>query len=132
MPTIQPRSLRSTVDLIATLVMAIAAILLVARTNFWPVGGQLSLPPSGERTMEDIEAAHLSTDLSDVPRTGDSTAPVALIEFADFECPFCERFARETFQDIERQFIAVGDVQYIFRNFPLEDTHKSALDAAGA
>jgi protein-disulfide isomerase len=57
---------------------------------------------------------------------------VALIEFSDFQCPFCGKFARDTYVDIQREFVDTGKVEYIFRQFPLSNIHPLALDAARA
>jgi len=44
---------------------------------------------------------------------------VVLVEFADYECPFCARHAQTTAADINKQFIDSGEVQHVFFNFPL-------------
>ena len=61
---------------------------------------------------------------------GDPRAPVLIMEFSDFECPFCARFARATFPEIKKQLIDTGKVRYIFRDFPLQ-MHRHAPQAAG-
>jgi len=62
---------------------------------------------------------------------GDKNASVTLIEFADYQCPFCARFSRETLPQIERDYIAKGSVKFVFSNFPLEH-HPYAFKAAEA
>lgn len=65
------------------------------------------------------------------PRTkGVATAPVTVYEMSDFQCPFCKRFATETFPLIEKEYIATGKVRWIFINFPLESIHPNAMAAA--
>lgn len=65
------------------------------------------------------------------PRTkGVATAPVTVYEMSDFQCPFCRRFATETFPTIEKEFIATGKVQWVFINFPLTSLHPNAMAAA--
>lgn len=53
------------------------------------------------------------------------------LEFSDYECPFCGRFAMETYEQIQEQFVRSNRAQYVFRNFPL-DIHKQARPAASA
>lgn len=48
---------------------------------------------------------------------GEDTAPVKVVEFADFQCPACKRFALNTEPAIEREYIATGLVQWEYRNF---------------
>ena len=63
---------------------------------------------------------------------GEKNAKVTLIEFADYQCPFCARFYRETFPQIEENYIFTGKVKFFFRNFPLERSHPQAFKAAVA
>jgi protein-disulfide isomerase len=63
---------------------------------------------------------------------GAATAKVTLIEFSDFECPFCGRYSRETYAQIQREFVDTGKVRYVFRNAPIEDLHPRAFGAAVA
>ena len=63
---------------------------------------------------------------------GEKNAKVTLIEFADYQCPFCARFYRETFPQIQENYIFTGKVKFFFRNFPLERSHPQAFKAAVA
>ena len=67
--------------------------------------------------------------LDDDPKLGDDNAKVSIVEFSDFECPFCGNFVRETFEDLKREYIDTGKVSFVFKNFPL-NTHKNAMIAA--
>ena len=61
---------------------------------------------------------------------GSRSAKVVLVEFSDFQCPYCGRFARETLPTIDRTYVDSGRVLLAFREFPLETIHKLALNAA--
>jgi protein-disulfide isomerase len=63
---------------------------------------------------------------------GGKAAKIALIEFSDFQCPFCGQFARDTYPQIEREFIKSGEIAYVFFNLPLEQVHPHALRASEA
>jgi len=56
---------------------------------------------------------------------GDSTAPVQVLEFADFECPACGQFAVLTEPDIRHRLIESGQVSYRFFDFPLPGHHNT-------
>jgi protein-disulfide isomerase len=60
---------------------------------------------------------------------GSPTAPVTVYEMSDFQCPYCKRFARETFPRIEQSYIAPGKVRWVFINFPLTSVHVHAAAA---
>ena len=70
--------------------------------------------------------------LEDALFKGEKNAKVTLIEFADYQCPFCARFYRETLPQIEENYIFTGKVKFVFRDFPLEHSHPHAFKAAVA
>jgi len=63
------------------------------------------------------------------PFKGDKNAKLTLIEFADYQCPFCGRHFRETEPQIQRDYVKTGKVKFIFWDFPLK-SHKDAFKAA--
>lgn len=71
-------------------------------------------------------------DVANRPSRGSATAKVLLIEFSDYQCPFCERHTRDTHPQIAKEFIDTGKVRQVFMDLPLESIHKSAFKAAEA
>jgi protein-disulfide isomerase len=61
---------------------------------------------------------------------GSPSAPVTVYEMSDFQCPYCRRFALETFPVIEKEYISTGKVRWVFVNFPLTSIHSNAVAAA--
>jgi protein-disulfide isomerase len=61
---------------------------------------------------------------------GSPKAPVTVYEMSDFQCPYCRKFAQETFPAIDRSYITTGKVRWVFINFPLTDVHAHAAAAA--
>jgi protein-disulfide isomerase len=62
---------------------------------------------------------------------GKIDAPLTLVEFTDYECPFCKRFYETTFQTLKKNYIETGKLKFISRNMPLP-MHPHALKAAQA
>jgi protein-disulfide isomerase len=62
---------------------------------------------------------------------GDSGARVAIIEYADFECPYCGEYERKTFPLLLTDYIETGKVKYFYRDLPLPE-HARAMPAARA
>ena len=60
---------------------------------------------------------------------GSDTAPVTIIEYADFECGACAQFALLTAPDLKRRLVEAGRVRWIFRDFPLTSIHPNAVPA---
>lgn len=65
------------------------------------------------------------------PFKGQPGATLAIIEYADFECPFCRRFEREVYPQIRDNYISTGKVKYFHRDMPLP-FHEGAMPAARA
>ena len=65
------------------------------------------------------------------PVLGNSDAPVTFVEISDFQCPYCGKFARETFTQIKKEYIDNGKVNAVFKNFPLP-SHTYSQKAAEA
>lgn len=76
------------------------------------------------------EAAKLS--IAGAPVLGRADAPVTIIEFSDFECPFCQSFFASTLPQIRRDYIDTGKVRYVLMDFPLDRVHRKARKAAEA
>jgi len=62
---------------------------------------------------------------------GDPNAPITIVEFSDFECPFCSRFYSQTLIQLRTEYIDTGKVKLIYRDFPLS-FHPEAQPAAEA
>lgn len=67
----------------------------------------------------------------DDPVKGDKNAPVTIIEFSDFQCPYCGRFYSQTLSQIEEKYIKTGKAKFVYRDFPLS-FHQFAQKAAEA
>jgi len=70
-----------------------------------------------------------SLTVGDNPFKGDKDAKLVLMEFSDYQCPFCARHFRETFPQIEKDYINTGKLRYVFRDFPIESIHREAFKA---
>jgi len=87
---------------------------------------QPAAPPSPV-TPESMEMS-----LTDAHAKGGAGARLVLVEFSDFQCPFCGRHAKQTMPQIEREYVSTGKLLYVMRNLPLEQIHPDAFRAASA
>ncbi len=62
---------------------------------------------------------------------GSKNAPLTIVEFTDYQCPFCQRFHVTTFPDLKKNYIDTGKVRFYSRDLPL-DFHANAMQAAEA
>ena len=77
----------------------------------------------------DLEVVDVSVD--DDAVLGDVDAPVTIVEFSDFQCPYCQSFYKETLSLLIKNYVDEGKVKIIYRDFPLSG-HAQANVAAQA
>lgn len=73
-----------------------------------------------------------SISIDDDPVLGLPDAPVTIVEFSDFECPFCSRFHQETLPLIKETYIQAGAAKLVYRDFPIDRIHPNARLAHAA
>lgn len=69
--------------------------------------------------------------VGDAPTRGNKNAKVAVVEFTDFECPYCGRHHRQTFSRLDSDYISTDKIQYIAKDFPLS-FHTNGVSSAVA
>lgn len=126
------RRWRLTLDVLTTAAMLIASSVLVWAVVFprSQPARDLSQPSNRPRSPKPLPAAPVS--LQGAPTQGQSSARIAVIEYSDFECPYCARFGSATYPEVRTLYVDTGKVLFAFRHLPLEHKHPSALRAAEA
>ena len=113
-------SWKTALDVFTSLVMIGAAVFLVT--------SNLS---SRARSRPELKVPEEPVSIEGAQSKGSPTAPVVMIAFADFQCPFCGRFAREVLPELEKDYLETGQVQLVYRHLPLPN-HPLAIPAAQA
>jgi protein-disulfide isomerase len=122
---------RDVLDTISVICLVVASAVLV-RSTFAPKAAAVPNAKRGASSDRAAQPAPLPSDpvpLGGAAMRGSERAKVVLIEFSDFQCPFCGKFARDTFPALDAQYIQSGKVQMAFRQFPME-MHRQAFHAA--
>jgi len=89
-------------------------------------------PATAPSSKSPAQPAPSSVNLSGTHVKGDPSAPVLIVEYSDFQCPFCAEFWRSTLPSIERDFISTGKARLAYKHFPIENIHPLAETAAEA
>ena len=109
--------------------------LTVLGTNTGDSGNAGNTQPTGNtqpiQPTEPTPTVDLSNIEDDDPVDGSSDAPVTIVEFSDYECPFCGRFYNDALKQIRSEYIDTGKVRVVYRDFPLS-FHPDAQKAAEA
>lgn len=82
--------------------------------------------PKKRETVSDI---NVTLDVQDDPAKGDAAAKITLVEFTDYQCPFCARHVKSVMPQFVKEYVDTGKVRYVLRDFPLS-FHKEAKNAA--
>lgn len=102
--------------------------------NTLPITGNLvgssQIPNSGSGQQQGPTVLQISNPFDDDVVIGNKDAPVVVIEFSDFQCPFCRRFYTQTLSQLESEYINTGKVAFVYRDFPLTSIHPAALPSA--
>jgi protein-disulfide isomerase len=77
------------------------------------------------------EPERINVSVDDDPALGLDDVKVVIVEFSDYECPFCKKMSEEIIFSIKRSYVDTGKAKYVFRDFPLP-VHKKAVPAAQA
>lgn len=116
----------------------LAGVLISAGLYF---GLKAETPPANKQVLGDVQAPPaaveeptiITTSIDDDAILGDkSTAQVAIIEFSDYECPYCKTFRDTTLQQLKEKYINTGEVILVYRDLPLSFHNPAAQMEAEA
>ena len=82
-------------------------------------------PPAIEKLGKPVALGSLAT-------RGKAEAPLTIIEFSDYQCPYCKRHVDQTLPKLLADYVDTGKARYAFRDYPLEQIHPLAAKAAEA
>jgi protein-disulfide isomerase len=84
-----------------------------------------------QREAPTPEATEVTVSIAGAPALGKADAPLVLVEYTDFQCPYCARFQAETFRELKQHYVDTGKLRVVSFNLPLP-IHPFALPAARA
>ncbi len=89
-----------------------------------PAAPQPAIQPAQPSAAQIIQVS-----IDDDPFKGNADAPVTIVEFSDFQCPFCLRFYQQTLPSIMENYVDTGKVKFVYRDLPLDSLHANARPA---
>lgn len=90
-----------------------------------PQGADIVITPSPLPGKVSVGNGHL-------PLLGSEKAKVTVIEFSDFQCPFCKQMFTNALSQIKKEYIDSGKIKFYYRHLPLTSIHPNAMIAAEA
>ena len=113
---------------VSFLVLGLLIGLLVTDQSFLGSGGVGSADSAKQEQVFDVKklpVVDVSVDNDAV--LGSPTATVTIIEFSDYQCPFCHDFWKKTFSSIKSEYIDTGKVKFVYRDFPIPSHPQSQV-----
>jgi protein-disulfide isomerase len=113
------------------LVLSVAA-LVTAALSWLVTGRQIQDLRDAQRTLVSEVAANQNAaviNIKGASSRGSDRAVVALVEFTDYECPFCIRHYTQTMPRIDSTYVQTGRLLYVFQDFPVDALHPAAIKA---
>jgi protein-disulfide isomerase len=118
-----PRSFYIILAVVAVVgIAALGTIALRARQNTAVSGNAIERPALTAPTGQTPDGYYYK---------GYPDAPVTVVEYSDFQCPFCGRFANSQALTIDKNYVETGKIKYVFHDYPLQQ-HPNAIPASQA
>ena len=86
-------------------------------------------PQPAQAPTQPTAPSVFQVSLDDDPVKGNPNAPVTVVEYSDFQCPFCSRFFQQTLPLIEENYIDTGKIKFVYKDLPLDSLHPNARAA---
>ncbi len=116
---------------IVSMVLIAILLLFVQRSMNTQISGKPIIDANNIESQESLGNLYVGVNADDDAILGDKNAPIEIIEFSDYECPFCTRFYTDTLPQLKAAYIDTGKAKLIYRDFPL-GFHANAQKAAEA
>lgn len=80
-------------------------------------------------TVQPDSASSVKIDIAGDPVLGDKNAKLTLVEFSDFECPYCKKAFEELLPELKKDYINTGKMKFVYKNLPLPFHQNAAIEA---
>ena len=129
----------------ATIFLVVATMLLGACTTPAPAPASASEPATAETRQRSAKSSGIAyqesavsiariappmVGLAGAHRMGSAQATIGIVEFSDYQCPYCRGFHDQVFPRLKKEYVDTGIAQFIHKDLPLKSIHPQALPAA--
>jgi len=117
---------------LTVLAFAVGILLGYVVWGYQPNGSQVQVvaAPAEAQATEAPQFKRYDIPTKGFPTLGPADAPITLVEFSDYQCPFCRRWHQEVYEPLLAAY--PGKIRIVYRNLPLTSIHPDAMGAAEA
>ena len=111
-------------------IVGVASLMIASFLVGYNMGGpgRVIMPQGGALPAAPVKVSSIVLD--GAPTQGKPDAPLTFVEFSDFQCPFCESFYSQTYEQILNNYVDTGKIKFVFKQFPMDSLHPNAREAA--
>lgn len=114
------------------IVLAVVAVVGIGILTYNLGSGRFDSTATEAGEVEGLDDPNRLVELAQGVSKGDPSAPVTIMEFADYQCPACRAFAASVAPQVDAGLVETGEARYVFYDFPLVQMHPNAFVAARA
>ncbi len=111
------------------IVSGVLAVVLIVMLAFSLTGNGATTGPQPTQPQQPTQptpSGDAGVNLDGVRSIGDEDAPVVIVEYSDFTCPFCKRFYDDTYHQIVDNYVQEGIVKFVYKDFPVVGGQRAA------
>lgn len=127
-----PLSIMAGAIIIALAIMISNGFIRIGNISFGRNNSTSSQTPNTTDRAVPEASSVVTVSLDDDPIIGDKSAPVTMVEFSDYECPFCKRHFDQTYPLLRKDYIDKGLVKLVYRDLPLDFHQNAHIEAQAA
>ncbi|MEK7558797.1 MAG: DsbA family protein [Patescibacteria group bacterium] len=125
---------------ILLVLLLVSSFLLGALTTKLSMSSQTGKTDSGDQAVpaapnvpnQPAPGTKVDVEIGHLPVLGDKNAKVEVIEFSDFQCPFCKQWADQTKDQLFKDYVDTGKIKFAYRQYPIAQLHPNAEKASEA
>lgn len=127
-----PLSIIAGAIIIALAIMISNGFIRIGNISFGGNNSGSSQTPNTTNRAAPEAPSVVTVSLDDDPVNGEKNAPVTIVEFSDYECPFCKRHFDQTYPLLRKDYIDTGKVKLVYRDLPLDFHQNAHIEAQAA
>jgi len=123
----EPQDIKQELAALREAQQAIAREVEAIRTMLQQAMGPRPAPSAAGAIAAGEGAAALT--IAGRPSKGNPRAKVTVVEYSDYECPYCGQYVAQVYPQIDREYVKTNKINYVFKNYPIAQLHPASIKA---
>lgn len=123
----EPQDIKQELAALREAQQAIARDVEALRTMLQQAMGPRQAPPAAGAVVAGEGAQPLT--IAGRPSKGNPRARVTVVEYSDYECPYCGQYVTDVYPQLDREYVKTNKINYVFKNYPIAQLHPVSIKA---